>query len=85
MGQSNTVKPTPALPSEVLADLLPIVREINAVLDPDALLPTIAAQVRRIVDYRIMDIFLPDADGVLSVERSPSAMPSMLPATLTNP
>jgi sigma-B regulation protein RsbU (phosphoserine phosphatase) len=66
LGQSNTVKPTPALPSEVLADLLPIVREINAVLDPDALLRTIAAQVRRIVDYRIMDIFLPDADGVLA-------------------
>ena len=65
MVESNTLKPTPALPSEVLADLLPIVREINAVLDPDALLRTIAAQVRRIVNYRIIDIFLPDAEGVL--------------------
>jgi sigma-B regulation protein RsbU (phosphoserine phosphatase) len=61
----KSAKPTPALPSEVLADLLPIVSEINAVLDPDALLRTIATQVRRIVNYRIMDIFLPEADGVL--------------------
>jgi sigma-B regulation protein RsbU (phosphoserine phosphatase) len=59
------LKAGPPLPGEILADLLPIVREINAVLDPDALLPAIARQLRRIVDYRILDIFLPGPDGLL--------------------
>jgi sigma-B regulation protein RsbU (phosphoserine phosphatase) len=54
------------LPSEILADLLALVGEINAVLDPDELLPTIARNLRRIVDYRILDIFLPDPDGFLA-------------------
>ena len=36
----------------VLAELLPIVGEISAVLDPDELLPAIARQLRRIVDYQ---------------------------------
>ena len=34
-------------------------------LDPDALLPTIARELRRIIDYRILDIFLAQADGTL--------------------
>jgi hypothetical protein len=55
----------PALPGQLLAELLPIVGEISAVLDPGELLPAIAQQLRRIVDYRILDIFLPDKDGVL--------------------
>lgn len=50
---------------ELLTELLPIVGEINAVLDPDALLPTIARQLRRIIDYRILDIFLSMPDGRL--------------------
>jgi sigma-B regulation protein RsbU (phosphoserine phosphatase) len=58
-------KPGPPLPGELLADLLSVVREVNAVLDPERLLPTIARQIRRIVDYRILDIFLPDEDGTL--------------------
>jgi sigma-B regulation protein RsbU (phosphoserine phosphatase) len=49
----------------LLQDLLELVAEVNAVLDPERLLPTIAHQVRRIVDYRILDIFLPDGEGVL--------------------
>jgi sigma-B regulation protein RsbU (phosphoserine phosphatase) len=53
------------LPGELLADLLSVVREVNAVLDPERLLPTIAQQIRRIVDYRILDIFLPDEQGDL--------------------
>ncbi|HSB62106.1 MAG TPA: GAF domain-containing protein, partial [Vicinamibacteria bacterium] len=53
------------MPSELLAELLPVLGEINAVLDPDELLPTIARQLRRIIDYRILDIFLPAADGRL--------------------
>ncbi len=58
-------KTSPPLPGALLADLLSIVREINAVLDPVRLLPTIAQQIRRIVDYRILDIFLPDEQGGL--------------------
>ena len=55
----------PALPGQLLAELLPIVGEISAVLDPDELLPAIARQLRRIVDYRILDIFLPEPDDLL--------------------
>jgi sigma-B regulation protein RsbU (phosphoserine phosphatase) len=78
LGASNSVEPTPAFPSDVLSELLPIVREINAVLDPDALLRTIAAQVRRIVNYSVMDIFLPDADGVLSARLVEGCDPKQL-------
>ncbi len=59
------LKAHPPLPGDILADLLPIVREISSVLDPDALLPAIARQLKRIVDYRILDIFLPQGDGLL--------------------
>lgn len=65
MSPSELVKHGPPLPGELLAELLPIVGEISAVLDPDELLPTIARQLRRILEYRILDIFLPEADGVL--------------------
>jgi sigma-B regulation protein RsbU (phosphoserine phosphatase) len=63
---SESVKHSPPLPGELLAELLLLVGEINSVLDPDELLSAIAQQLRRIVDYKILDIFLPDADGVLS-------------------
>jgi phosphoserine phosphatase RsbU/P len=59
-------KTTPPLPGELLAELLALVGEINGVLDPDALLPAIARSLRKIVDYRILDIFLPDPEGFLS-------------------
>jgi sigma-B regulation protein RsbU (phosphoserine phosphatase) len=55
-----------SLPGDILAELLPIVREVSSVLDPEALLPTIAKQLRRIVDFKIIDIFLPGPDGVLA-------------------
>jgi sigma-B regulation protein RsbU (phosphoserine phosphatase) len=61
----ESVKPGPPLPGELLAELLPIVGELNAVLEPDALLSAIAVQLRRIVDYKILDIFLPEPDGSL--------------------
>lgn len=57
---------SPPLPGELLAELLPLVGEINAVLDPEKLLPAIAQQLRRIVDYHILDIFLPQPDGSLA-------------------
>jgi phosphoserine phosphatase RsbU/P len=61
----SEVRPSPPLPGELLAGLLPIVGEINSVLDPDKLLPAIAQQLREIVDYKILDIFLPAPDGEL--------------------
>jgi sigma-B regulation protein RsbU (phosphoserine phosphatase) len=67
-----------ALSGDVLAELLPIVGEINEILDPEALLPTIAQKVRRILDYKILDIFLPGADGSLvpaHVEGDTSLLP----------
>jgi len=54
------------LPGELLADLHALVGEIGGVLDPEELLPAIARKLRRIVDYRVLDIFLPDAEGVLT-------------------
>src|SRR5262249_4709914 len=60
-----TTRAGPPLPSEPLGDLLPLIGEINTVLDPDALLSAIARQLRRIVDFRILDIFLPGPDGYL--------------------
>ena len=62
---ASSVNARPALPGQLLAELLPIVGEISAVLDPGELLPAIAHQLRRILDYRILDIFLPEADGTL--------------------
>jgi sigma-B regulation protein RsbU (phosphoserine phosphatase) len=59
------LKTGPPLPGELLADLLTLVGEINSVLDPDELLSAIATRIRRIVDYRILDILLPDAEGFL--------------------
>ena len=65
MPPAHGLKSGPPLPSELLAELLPLVAEINTVLEPDALLSAIAKQLRRIVDYRILDIFLPAGDGDL--------------------
>jgi phosphoserine phosphatase RsbU/P len=62
---ADSLKSGPPLPGELLGELLPLVGEINAVLDPDELLSAIAKQLRRIVDYRILDIFLPGGDGDL--------------------
>jgi sigma-B regulation protein RsbU (phosphoserine phosphatase) len=61
----ESIEKSPALPGALLAELLPIVGEIGSVLDPDALLPTIARQLRRVVDYKLLDIFLPEKDGSL--------------------
>jgi len=62
----DSLEKPPALPGALLAELLPIVGEIGSVLDPDALLPTIARQLRRVVDYKLLDIFLPEKDGSLT-------------------
>ena len=81
MAPPESVKHGPPLPGELLAELLPLVGEINAVLDPDELLSAIARQIRRIVDYRILDIFLPQPDGSLApalVEGYPKEIASSL-------
>jgi sigma-B regulation protein RsbU (phosphoserine phosphatase) len=62
-GSDTGIRPARAGP--LLGELLPIVAEISAVLDPEELMPAIARQLRRIVDYRILDIFLPEPDGTL--------------------
>jgi len=54
-----------APPGQLLAELLPIVGELSAVLDPEELMPAIARALRRVLDYRILDIFRPEADGTL--------------------
>ena len=59
------VETGPPLPGELLADLLALVGEISGVLDPEQLFRAIAEKLRRIVDYEILDIFLPDGAGLL--------------------
>ena len=54
------------LPGDLLEVLLPILAEVNAVLDPDALLPTIARVLKRLIDYQILEIFLASPDGTLT-------------------
>jgi sigma-B regulation protein RsbU (phosphoserine phosphatase) len=63
--EPSGLKTGPPLPGELLADLLALVGEINGVLDPDELFDAIARKLRRIVDYRILDIFLPDEEDFL--------------------
>jgi sigma-B regulation protein RsbU (phosphoserine phosphatase) len=46
-------------------ELLCLVGEINAVLDPEELFPTIARCVRRLVDYQILEIVRPDEEDGL--------------------
>jgi sigma-B regulation protein RsbU (phosphoserine phosphatase) len=62
---SAEAEKAPPLPGELLAELLAIAGDVAAVLEPDELLGTIAHRLRRIVDYRILDIFLPDREGFL--------------------
>src|SRR4029450_11855454 len=73
--ERDVVKSSPPLPSEVLAELLLIVAEISSVLDPEALLPTIARQIKRIVDYKFIDIFLVAPDGALVPARAEGDSP----------
>jgi sigma-B regulation protein RsbU (phosphoserine phosphatase) len=48
-----------------MVELLSLVGEINAVLDPEELFPTIARCVGRLVDYQILEIVLPDEEDTL--------------------
>ena len=63
---TSGTKPGAPLPGEVLADLLAIVGDVAGILEPDELFHVIAQRLRRIVDYRVLDIFLPDAEGFLA-------------------
>jgi sigma-B regulation protein RsbU (phosphoserine phosphatase) len=65
---SPDAKTAPPLPGELLAELLAIAGDVASVLEPDELFGTIAQRLRRIVDYRILDIFLPDREGFLVPE-----------------
>jgi sigma-B regulation protein RsbU (phosphoserine phosphatase) len=81
MSRSKAAGSELSLSGDLLAELLPIVEEVNGILDPDALLPTIAQKVRRILDYKILDIFLPAAEGTLvaaHMEGDTSSVPADL-------
>jgi phosphoserine phosphatase RsbU/P len=55
------------LSSDALAELLPIVGELSAVLDPEELLRAIADRVRRlVVGAKVLDIYLSEPDGFLA-------------------
>jgi sigma-B regulation protein RsbU (phosphoserine phosphatase) len=54
------------LSGDVLAELLHVVGELSAVLDPQELLDAIADRVRRLVDCKVLDIYLPEPDGFLA-------------------
>jgi sigma-B regulation protein RsbU (phosphoserine phosphatase) len=66
VAEKRAEKAAAPLPGELLAELLALVGDTNRVLDPEALLPAIARSLRKIVDYRVLDIFLPEADGSLA-------------------
>jgi sigma-B regulation protein RsbU (phosphoserine phosphatase) len=65
LSQPPVASPKAPISGDLLAEILPLLEEINAVLDPDALLSAIADQLRRIIDYTFLDIFLPQDDGTL--------------------
>ena len=54
------------LSGDVLDELLRMVGELSAVLDTDELLPAIADRVRRLVDSKVLDIYLAEPDGFLA-------------------
>jgi len=56
----------PLTESEV-AQILPAVARIESVLDPDALLPAIAKQLRGLVKYEAMALYLVGSDGAMHV------------------
>lgn len=64
--QGTALSTTTAPQLNVLAEILPIIAEINEVLDLDSLLPKIAGALRRVLDYRFLDIFLVQPDGDLA-------------------
>jgi sigma-B regulation protein RsbU (phosphoserine phosphatase) len=53
------------LSGALLAELLAIAGDVASVLEPDELFGTIAQRLRGVLDYRILDIFLPDREGFL--------------------
>ena len=57
----------PSCSDDVIGEVLPIVREINAVLDPQTLLADVARKLKRLIDFAFLGIFLTDPDGRLRV------------------
>ena len=69
-----------ALTESEVAQILPAVARIESVLDLDALLPAIAAQLRGLVKYETLVIYLVGPDGVLRVAHRAGE-----PKALSNP
>src|SRR6187549_432349 len=63
---STTSETEPLTESEV-AQILPAVARIESVLDPDALLPAIAKQLRSLVKYEALVLYLVGPDGVMKL------------------
>ena len=76
----TTINQGEALTESEVAQILPAVARIESVLDLDALLPAIAAQLRGLVKYETLVIYLVGADGVLRVAHRAGE-----PKALSNP
>jgi sigma-B regulation protein RsbU (phosphoserine phosphatase) len=61
---STTQEREPLTESEV-AQILPAVAQIESVLDPEALLPAIAKQIKSLVKYEALVLYLVGPDGVM--------------------
>ena len=76
---STTSEREPLTESEV-AEILPAVAKIESVLDPEALLPAIAKQLRSLVKYEALVLYLVGGDGRMYVAHSAGE-----PKALANP
>ena len=76
---STTHEREPLTESEV-AQILPAVAQIESVLDPDALLPAIAKQLRGLVKYEALVLYLLGPDGQMHLAHSEGE-----PKALSNP
>ena len=56
-----------SLTESEVAQILPAVAQIESVLDPEALLPAIAKQLRSLVKYEALVLYLVGPDGGLQV------------------
>ena len=56
-----------SLTESEVAQILPAVARIESVLDPEALLPAIAKQLRELVKYETLVLYLVGPEGTLNV------------------
>ena len=66
----STTNEGESLTESEVARILPAVAQIESVLDPDALLPAIAKQLRGLVKYEALVLYLVGPDGLMSLAHS---------------